>query len=137
MLLDIVDLQENRFGVQGKLPDRYTQGQMSNPSIAKDPVEAKKSKVKVYPSIMDALRHGTYGQIFSTVGSKRLYVITKQKWGTSSEQRVGDKVAKGFSPGTIPSNFSTVKQYAIRTMAKYGKSNASEVTNVRERDTGD
>jgi hypothetical protein len=137
MLLDIIDLQENRFGVQGHPQDKFSAGQVSNPSITKDPVEAKKSKVKVYPSIMDALRHGTYGQIFSTVGSKRLYVITKQKWGTSSEQRVGDKVAKGFSPGTIPSNFGTVKQYALRTMEKYGKSNASDTSKVRERDTGE
>lgn len=137
MLLDIIDLQENRFGVQGHPQDKFSAGQVSNPSITKDPVEAKKSKVKVYPSIMDALRHGNYGQIFSTVGSKRLYVITKQKWGTSSEQRVGDKVAKGFSPGTIPSSFGTVKQYALRTMEKYGKSNASDTSKVRERDTGE
>ena len=36
-----------------------------------------KSKVRIYSSITDALRRGYMGQIFSTKGADRLYVITK------------------------------------------------------------
>ena len=72
-----------------------------------------KSRVKVYDSIDDALRHGHYGQIFSTKASKRLYVITRRKWGKSGQQTVGDKTAKGFSPGSIPSAFKDIKTYAV------------------------
>tara|TARA_A100001515_G_C4557458_1_gene205452 strand:+ start:581 stop:979 length:399 start_codon:yes stop_codon:yes gene_type:complete len=84
-------------------------------------VKASKSRVKVYSSITDALRNGYVGQIFSTEKSDRLYVITKQKWGKDDEQMVGGRTAKGFSPGNIPSKFSDVKKYAVRTMMRHGK----------------
>jgi hypothetical protein len=80
-----------------------------------------KSRVKVYASITDALKKGYVGQIFSTKNSDRLYVITKQKWGTDDEQMVGGRTAKGFSPGSIPSKFSDVKKYAVRTLVRHGK----------------
>jgi len=83
--------------------------------------KAGKSRVKVYKSITDALRNGYLGQIFSTDGSGRLYVITKRKWGKDDEQEIGGRVAKGFSPGTIPSDFTDVKKYAVRTMLRHGK----------------
>jgi hypothetical protein len=83
-----------------------------------------KSRVKVFNTIKDALKRGFLGQIFSTRGSNRLYVITKQKWGKDEEHIVGGRVAKGFSPGTIPSSFKDVKQYAVRTLARHGGQNA-------------
>ena len=42
---------------------------------SKDRAQSAKSRVRVYKSIMDALRKGQYGQMFSTVGSDRLYVL--------------------------------------------------------------
>lgn len=83
--------------------------------------KASKARVKVYKSITDALKQGFMGQIFSTTGSDRLYVITKQKWGKDDEQEVGGRTAKGFSPGSIPSKFSDVKKYSVRTMLRHGK----------------
>ena len=80
-----------------------------------------KSRVKVYDSITTALKKGYVGQIFSTKNSNRLYVITKRKWGKDDEQEVGGRVAKGFSPGSIPSKFEDVKKYAVRTLVRHGK----------------
>lgn len=82
---------------------------------------SKKTKVFVYRSIMDALKKGKMGQIFSTKKANRLYVITKRKWGQDPEQMYAGRVAKGFSPGTIPSEFSDVKTYAQRTMMRHQK----------------
>ena len=79
----------------------------------------KKSRVRVYSSITDALRRGYIGQIFSTKGADRLYVITKQKWGKDPEQIVHGRTAKGFSPGSIPSSFGDIKKYAVRTMVRH------------------
>jgi hypothetical protein len=79
----------------------------------------KKSRVRVYSSITDALRRGYVGQIFSTKGADRLYVITKQKWGKDREQIINGRSAKGFSPSSIPSNFGDVKKYAVRTMVRH------------------
>ena len=79
----------------------------------------KKARVRVYTSITDALRRGYVGQIFSTKGADRLYVITKQKWGKDPEQIVNGRTAKGFTPGSIPSSFSDIKKYAVRTMVRH------------------
>jgi len=86
----------------------------------------KKSRVKIYNSITDALKRGYVSQIFSTKNSDRLYVITKRKWGKDDEQEVSGRVAKGFSPQTIPSDFSDVKKYAARTAVRHGKSSNPE-----------
>ncbi len=82
-------------------------------------VSAKKSKVKNYPSIAVALRRGYPGQIFSTKGAARLYVISKASWGKKSSGRI----AKGFTPGssTPSSKWSSIKGHAVRTMKKHGK----------------
>ena len=87
---------------------------------------SSKSRVKVYDSITDALRNGYVGQMFSTKNSDRLYVVTKRKWGSDDEQEVGGRVAKGFSSGTIPSKFSDVKKYAVRTLLRHGKQNTDK-----------
>lgn len=86
-----------------------------------DKVETEKSKVKVYDSIKQALKHGNYGHMFSTKGSKRLYVVTRPTWGKKSRASGTRKVAKGFSKG-IPHSFRDVKGYALRTLRKHGKS---------------
>jgi len=85
----------------------------------KSPGNPKKARVRVYNSITDALRRGFVGQIFSTKGADRLYVITKQKWGKDQEQIVNGRSAKGFTPGSIPSDFKDIKKYAVRTMVRH------------------
>ena len=90
-------------------------------SSKKAHAKSSKSRVKVFDSITDALKNGYVGQMFSTKNSDRLYVVTKRKWGTDDEQEVGGRVAKGFSPGSIPSKFADVKKYAVRTLLRHGK----------------
>ena len=84
-------------------------------------LKSQKSKVKVYPSIMDALKNGNIGDIFSTDGSERLYVITKRKWGKDDEQMVSGRVAKGFTPGsaTPSADWGSIKKHSIRTKMRY------------------
>lgn len=85
--------------------------------------KAQKSRVKVYPSIMTALKQGSIGDIFSTDGSERLYVITKQKWGKDDDQQVAGRVAKGFTPGsaTPSADWKSIKKHSIRTKMRYRK----------------
>jgi len=90
-----------------------------NTSKKKSHTQASKSRVRIFKSITDALRNGYMGQIFSTKDSDRLYVITKKKWGKDPEQIINGRSAKGFTPGSIPSKFSDVKKYAVRTMVRH------------------
>lgn len=92
----------------------------------KSHTKAAKSRVKIYKSITDALKKGYMGQIFSTTGSDRLYVITKAKWGKDDEQIINGRSAKGFSPGSIPAKFKDVKKYAVRTLVRHGGSTAKK-----------
>lgn len=94
-----------------------------------DVVKSTKSRVKVYSSIMDALKHGKFGEIFSTTGSDRLYVITKRKWGHDSEQVVGNKVAKGFTPGsaTPSADWDSIKKYSARTSMRHARRNEKRI----------
>jgi len=79
-----------------------------------------KGRVKTYSTIKDALSGGGYGQIFTTKGANRLYVISKGKWGKKSGR---GKIAKGFTPGssTPGSSFSSVRKHAARTTLRHGK----------------
>jgi hypothetical protein len=117
-LLKVIKETRASFG-QGSAEGR---GKMLS-SGNKDHSKAYKSRAKIYNSITDALKKGFEGQIFSTKNADRLYVITRRKWGKDDEQMVNGKVAKGFSPGSIPSSFKDVKRYAVRTMVRHGKSN--------------
>ena len=115
--MDLVNLIKETRATKGKGSDEGR----SKMRKATRKTKASKSRVKVYKSITDALSKGYVGQIFSTENSDRLYVITKQKWGKDDEQEVGGRTAKGFSPGNIPSKFSDVNKYAVRTMMRHGK----------------
>lgn len=87
--------------------------------VQKHGQKSVKSRVKVYKTIDDALKKGHYGEVFSTKGAGRLYVVTRHKWGKSGQQNVNGKTAKGFTPGSAPSSFKDVKGYAKRTAKKY------------------
>jgi len=80
-----------------------------------------KSRVKIYGSIMDALKKGYVGQLFSTPESDRIYVITLQKWGDSEEQVYAGRIAKGFN------NFADAKKFGARTLVRHGKSTSSNL----------
>ena len=82
-------------------------------------VSSKKSKVVNYPSIKVALRRGYPGQIFSTKGAARLYVVSTAGWGKKSS----GKIAKGFTPGsaTPSAKWDSIKGHSVRTMKKHGK----------------
>lgn len=89
----------------------------------KNIVKSRKSRVKIFNTIKDALGSGTsYGTIFSTKGANRLYVVTKPTWGKKSKAGGATKVAKGFTPGksTPGSSWSSIKSHAVRTMKKHG-----------------
>ena len=66
-----------------------------------------------------ALEQGHVGQVFSTKGADRLYVVSRAGWGEKSK----GKIAKGFTPGssTPSSDFKSVKAHAARTMIKHGQ----------------
>ena len=83
--------------------------------------KAQKSRVKIYPSIMSALRSGQIGDIFSTDGSERLYVISKQKWGSDKDQVVAGRIAKGFTPGSATPNatWPSIKKHSVRTKLRH------------------
>lgn len=74
---------------------------------------AHKSKVPVYPSISQAMSKHTFGTIFTTPASDRIYVITHGTWGEKS----ANKVVKGFPSGT---EFNKIKAYSKRTKVKHG-----------------
>ena len=122
MRMDLVNLIKETRATKAKGSEEGRSKMRKSSRKAK----ASKSRVKVYKSITDALSKGHIGQIFSTDGSDRLYVITKRKWGKDDEQMVGGRTAKGFSPGNIPSKFSDVKKYAVRTMLRHGKQRSSK-----------
>jgi len=92
-------------------------------------VKSTKSRVKEYDSIMTALKQGDYGDIFTTDGSDRIYVISKRKWGEDDDQVVGNKIAKGFTPGsaTPSADFDSIKKHSIRTRLRYRKNVGSRL----------
>lgn len=87
----------------------------------KDVANPKKSRVRIYNSITDALRRGYMGQPFSTKKSNKLYVITKQKWGTDDEQIINGRSAKGFS------QFNDAKKFAVRTLVRHAGSTSKHL----------
>lgn len=131
----LIDLVENLKGTKlhEKKTERYPQGRGSY--RRSDKVTTRKSKVPIYKTIKDALSKTSAGTIFSTKGSYRMYVTTAGGWGSSKQQRVGGKTAKGFTPGssTPNSDWKSIRSHAARTKAKHGstKSKAAEVRKDR------
>lgn len=118
--MDILSLAKLLNETRGETGRGSAQGRAAIHSTG-EKASAKKSRVFVYGSIMDALKKGKYGQIFSTKKANRLYVVTKRKWGKDSEQEYAGRVAKGFSQKTIPSSFNDVKKYSQRTMTRHAQ----------------
>ena len=99
-ILDLIQEVKGEFGKGGGRKSAIAGGRKSDTSRSNDVTKSEKGRVTIYNSIDDALHKGFFGQIFSTTGSDRLYVITRKKWGKSGQQTVGSKTAKGFSPGS-------------------------------------
>jgi hypothetical protein len=117
--LDLIN--ESRFEQgQGSIEGRA--GFVSGQNSEKEKLRSTKGRVRVFASIAKALAALDYGQVFSTVASNRLYVVTKPTWGEKSRQN-GNKVAKGFSAGTP---FSEIRGYAERTMKKHAEKRDDE-----------
>ena len=91
----------------------------------KGATKATKSRAKVYDTIKKALSASRPGDIFTTDGSDRLYVVSKAGWGKKSS----GKIAKGFTPGssTPGSDFKNVKAHAARTAVKHGTRTSSRL----------
>ena len=94
-------------------------------SSEKGAVKSRKSRARIYDTIAHALSKGKVGEIFSTKGSDRLYVVSKAGWGEKSS----GKIAKGFTPGssTPGSDFKSIKAHAARTMLKHGSSKSGRL----------
>lgn len=108
-------LEERKSGTsKGRDPNTSKEG------TKRDTKKAFKGRVKTYDTIKKALTAGSYGQIFSTKGASRMYVISKGKWGAKSGK---GKIAKGFTPGssTPSSDFASVRKHAARTLLRHGK----------------
>ena len=91
----------------------------------KGAVKSRKSRVRVYATIAKALEQGYAGQMFSTKGADRLYVISKAGWGKKSSGRI----AKGFTPGssTPSSDWKSVKAHSMRTSLKHGTTHSGRL----------
>jgi len=116
-LIDLI--QESRFESGGGSSSGRS-GFSSKEAVNRERLRSTKGRVKIFPSIAKALAALEYGQIFSTISSNRLYVITKPTWGDKSRSGGNNKVAKGFAAGTP---FTEIKSYSSRTMHKHGATN--------------
>ena len=124
-LLELI--KESRFeSGQGSASGRS--GFATRDAASREKVKSGKTRVKIFPSIAKALAALDYGNIFSTVASNRIYVVTKPSWGEKSHEH-GEKVAKGFSSGTP---FSEIKGYAVRTMKKHAGETSEKFKNYKE-----
>ena len=115
-------LQENADILNEKKSSRYPSGRGKYKTKSKSGNLAIKSRVKVYSTIKAALKSHGPGHIFSTKGSRRLYVISKRTHGgTDSESVVSGRIAKGFTPGsaTPSAEWGSVKDHAARVGHKY------------------
>jgi hypothetical protein len=85
----------------------------------KGSVTSKKSRARIYKTLKHARSQGKPGDIVSTDGADRLYVLSKASWGAKSS----GTIAKGFTPGssTPGSEFKSVKAHAARTRIKHGR----------------
>ena len=109
------------------LEKKEESGKASKDGNTKDKgkVSSQKSRARTFDTIDHALKKGYIGQIFTTTGSDRLYVISKAGWGEKSSGRI----AKGFTPGsaTPSAKFKSIKAHAARTMLKHGTSKSKRL----------
>jgi hypothetical protein len=123
-MISFFDLLEDASRGQGsaKGREKYTSKEGAK---AKGATKAIKSRARVYDTIAKALRTGKVGEIFTTKGADRIYVISKAGWGKKSS----GKIAKGFTRGssTPSSDFKSVKAHAARTMLKHGASKSGRL----------
>jgi len=124
--MTIFDILEGRAeSGQGSKEGRKKYTGKKGDTRDKGAVKAKKARARIFDTIKDALNKGKVGEIFSTKGSDRLYVISRAAWGKKSSGRI----AKGFTPGssTPGSDFKSIKAHAARTMVKHGTSKSSRL----------
>jgi hypothetical protein len=114
-LLDILNEDAAKAKGSKKGREKYTSKKGDK---EKGAVKSRKSRVRIFATIAKALEQGHVGQIFSTQGADRLYVVSKASWGKKS----AGKIAKGFTPGssTPSSDWKSVKSHAVRTSLKHG-----------------
>jgi hypothetical protein len=85
--------------------------------------KAKKSHIPVFSTIKTALKSGKVGpgDLFSTKGSDRIYMVTAKPWGDGADKETAQThnglTAKGFSGGGDQSPTST----SIKTLKKVSK----------------
>lgn len=118
--MNILNLINELVSFRGKGSAAGRQKMRASQSPSKFHSKAPSSRARTYKSITTALKKGSMGQIFTTKGADRLYVITKRKWGKDDEQMVAGRVAKGFSEKTP---YKDVKKYSLRTLQRHGKYN--------------
>ena len=110
---------------------RYPSGRGKYSTKSKSGNLSIKSRVKVYDTIKDALKAKGPGHIFSTDGSRRLYVVSKRTHGgTDAKSVVSGRIAKGFTPGsaTPSAEWGSVKDHAARVGHKYGGKKAKKLS---------
>ena len=134
--MEIVELlkkleEEEEYALTEKKSSRYPSGRGGYNTKGKTGDLAIKSRVKVYSTIKAALKSHGPGHIFSTKGSRRLYVISKRTHGgTDSKSAVSGRIAKGFTPGsaTPSADWGSVKDHAARVSHKYGGKKAKKLS---------
>lgn len=88
--------------------------------------KAFKGRVKNFSTLKQATSKGKPGQIVTTKGSNRIYVLSKGKWGKKSGRGT---IAKGFTPGssTPGSDWESVKKHATRTTLRHGEGGSKKL----------
>ena len=114
-LFDIFEDKSEKGRGSKKGREKYSSGEGAT---KKGATTAKKSRATIYDTLKQATSRAKVGDIISTRGSDRVYVISKAAWGHKSS----GKIAKGFTPGssTPSSDFKSVKAHAARTIVKHG-----------------
>jgi hypothetical protein len=126
--VDVINLIEK---LEEEKSSRYPSGRGKYKTKEKSGDLSIKSRVKVYDTIKDALKNNSPGHIFSTDGSRRLYVVSKRTHGgTDSESVVSGRIAKGFTPGsaTPSAEWGSVKDHAARVGHKYTGKKAKKLS---------
>lgn len=104
--------------------ERYPNGRGDYNTNKKNP---RKGRVRIFPTIKDALKNLAVGGKFSTKGAGRIYTVHKRsKGGKDSESVVSGRVAKGYSPGSQNSSWGAIEKAAKK--ARSGKNKTDKDT---------